>query len=176
MAKDNIAIDDSVMLIDTRRQTFNMQGIDNRRFMFNPRTGTLVLGYQQPPKMNTIVSTHAEEHDASGTKEPFDDFIRGWVGVNKREYKHGVLHFAPPVSKKNVEMFDKAFDTLAMFGNSGANGGTIIRGFGKPWEQPLSNVLGCVGKAKPSVRAQPQTAQPKQEAKPKKDARQDMEL
>jgi hypothetical protein len=27
------------------------------------------------------ISSHAEEHGRMGAKEPFDDFIRGWIGI-----------------------------------------------------------------------------------------------
>ena len=34
---------DALMLIDTRRMSFDMQEIENRRFMFSTQTGELIL-------------------------------------------------------------------------------------------------------------------------------------
>lgn len=42
--KEKIEIAADIMRIDTFTQTIDMQQIDNRRFLFNPRTGVLVLG------------------------------------------------------------------------------------------------------------------------------------
>lgn len=93
----NIPITDSIMRIDTSRYNFNMQDIENRRFMFNPKTATLILGYQH--RNGELVSSHAAEYASTGTGEPFDDFVRGWIGTSK-EYTDGVIHFAPSVSEK----------------------------------------------------------------------------
>ena len=71
----NIPITDSIMHIDTSRDNFNMPEIENRRFMFNPKTSTLILGYQH--KGGKLLSSHANEHGKAGTGESFDDFVRG---------------------------------------------------------------------------------------------------
>ena len=127
------------MRIDTRREYFNMLHIDNRRFMFNPHTGTLILGY--PYKGKKVISSHAEEHANADTGEPYDLFLRGWIGTDKRNYKYGVIHFAPSISSDNAEMFSKGFDTLEMFKENGADNKTVVRGFGRIWEQPFSNLI-----------------------------------
>jgi len=133
------------MLIDTKKQSFDMQEIQNRRFMYNPRSGALIFGAQYK-NSNKIISSHAAEHGACGTKEPYDDFIRGWIGTSPK-YKQGVIHFAPNIGKDSpAELFNRAFDTLTMFRENGAKDGTVIRGFGAVWEQPLSNIT-----AAPSV-------------------------
>jgi len=44
--RQKAGITDSIMLIDTKKQSFDMQEIQNRRFMYNPRSGTMILGYQ----------------------------------------------------------------------------------------------------------------------------------
>ena len=93
----NIPITDSIMRIDTSRDNFNMQDIENRRFMFSPKTATLILGYQY--RNGELVSSHADEYASTGISEPFDDFVRGWIGTSK-EYTDGVIHFAPSVSEK----------------------------------------------------------------------------
>lgn len=128
------------MLIDTKKQSFDIQAIQNRRFMFNPGTGTLILGFQYKSS-NKIISSHAAEHGACGTKEPYDAFIRGWVGTG-RQYKEGVIHFAPAIGKNSPEdIFNRAYDTLTMFRENSARDGTVIRGFGAVWEQPLSSII-----------------------------------
>ena len=126
------------MRIDTRREVFDMQAIENRRFMYQPQTGTLILGYQFHGK--DLVSSHAEEHHASGAQEPFDSFIRGWIGTG-RSYPDGVIHFAPNIDSRNTEQFDRAFSTLEMFRENNANGKTVIRGFGDKWEQSFSEIM-----------------------------------
>ena len=127
------------MRIDTRRECFNMLHIDNRRFMFNPQTGTLILGYSYKGKK--IVSSHAEEHANADTGEPYDLFLRGWIGTDKKNYKYGVIHFAPCISSDNAVMFSKGFDTLEMFKENGADNKTVVRGFGRIWEQPFSDLI-----------------------------------
>ena len=133
-----LEISNGLMLIDTNRTTFDMQTIQNRRFMFSPQTGELILGRQY--RGNALVKSHAEEHGESGAKAPFDSFLRGWVGTGK-DYKDGVIHFAPAIDARNPEQFDHAFSTVEMFARNGANGKTVIRGFGDVWEQPLSELI-----------------------------------
>ena len=126
------------MRIDTRRDTFNMSEIENRRFMYQPQTGTLILGRQY--HKSDMYGSHAEEHADSGASEPYDSFIRGWIGTGK-QYKHGVIHFSPSIDSRYPQQFDKGFSTLEMFAENGAVSDTVIRGFGDVWEQPLSNLL-----------------------------------
>ena len=112
------------MLIDTGRTAFDMRQIENRRFMFSPQSGELILGRQY--KGSQLYASHAEEHGKSGAKAPYDSFIRGWVGAG-RQYPHGVIHFAPNVESANVEQFERAFSTLEMFRENGAEGQTVIQ-------------------------------------------------
>lgn len=126
------------MLIDTGRMAFDMRQVQNRRFMYQPQTGTLILGYQY--KGGGVVSSHADEHDKSGATEPYDSFIRGWIGTG-RQYPNGVIHFAPAIPPDNAAAFDKAFSVLQMFSENGANENTVVRGFGSVWEQPISNFI-----------------------------------
>lgn len=176
--KECIPVENGLMLVDTRSQGFDMRDIQNRRFMYSPKTGALILGPQHA-EGKMIAGSHAEEHGNSGTKEPFDSFIRGWVGTG-RGYKNGVIHFAPPIDGKNTVFFNRAFDTLLMLRENGANDKTVVRGFGKAWEQPLSKALGggdSPGRGeKPSVRAQLKATPSKREPKPKTTVRPDMEL
>ena len=127
------------LLIDTKNQTFNMQEIDNRRFMFNPKTGILLLGAQFPSSRK-IRGSHAEDLSNAGIYSGYDDYVRGWVGVGK-DYPHGVIHFAPNVDDRNIDLYNRAFDTLEMFKQNGAEAETVVRSFGKQWEQPLCLIL-----------------------------------
>lgn len=136
--EQNIPISDALLLIDTRNDGFNMQQIKNRRFMFSPQTGELILGKQYRGRQ--LYKSHAEEHAESGARAPFDSFIRGWIGVGK-DYPQGVIHFAPHIESRNAELFDRAFDALELFAKNGAAGSTVIRGFGNQWEQPLKNSI-----------------------------------
>ena len=126
------------MLVDTKQDAFDMQRIKNRRFMFSPQTGELILGKQYRGRQ--LYQSHAEEHADSKAAAPFVSFIRGWIGTGG-EYPQGVIHFAPAIDSRNTELFDRAFDALEMFRANGAKGGTVIRGFGEQWEQPLQNIL-----------------------------------
>lgn len=67
-----------------------------------------------------------------------------------------MIHFAPCVDERNTKLFDRAFDTLEMFRENGALAGTVIRGFGARWEQPLSAILTDLQELeqKPSVKEQ----------------------
>ena len=157
------------MRIDTGTQTVDMQQIDNRRFMFDPDTGILVLG-RQYAETNLVNSSHAAELAGAGITKNFDHFIRGWIGTGG-DYPKGIIHFAPCVDARNIKLFERAFDTLEMFRNNGALAGTVIRGFGNRWEQSLSDILTDCREAerKPSVRQQlkeTKSVEPSGHAKP----------
>ena len=123
---------------NTRSMSFDMREIDNRRFMFSPQAGELILGRQY--RGGQLYKSHAEEHFDSGAKAPFDSFIRGWIGTG-RDYPDGVIHFAPNIGTDNITAFDNAFSTLQMFSENGAAGDTVVRGFGRKWEQPLKDII-----------------------------------
>ena len=136
--KRKVEIMRGLMNIDTNTEYFDMQDIENRRFMFSPQTGTLLLGVQY--SSNAIFYSHSEEYHKIGVREDFDRFVRGWVGVGK-DYKAGVIHFSPVVPASVPELFNKGFDTLKMFMENNATDNTIVRGFGRRWEQPLSDII-----------------------------------
>lgn len=144
------------MRIDTRTQAVDMQQIDNRRFMFSPKTGVLVLG-RQYKETSFVNASHAVELADAGITKGFDDFVRGWIGTGE-DYPKGVIHFAPCVDSRNISLLDRAFDTLEMFRENGALAGTVIRGFGARWEQPLSAIL-------PDLRGQEQKSSVKEQLK-----------
>ena len=128
-----------MMKLDVTVQAFDMQDISNRRFMYNPKTGILVLG-QQYGKTRGLPGSHADDLAQAGIRSGFDDFVRGWVGTGK-SYPAGVIHFAPNVDVQNVSLFNRAFDTLEMFQRNGALPDTVVRGFGRQWEQALSEAI-----------------------------------
>lgn len=171
--KTRLKIKDSLMLIDTATKAFDIQEIDNRRFMYEPKTGVLILG-EQYGKVKGLPGSHAEDLAKAAITVGYDDYVRGWVGTGK-EYPKGVIHFAPNVDERNITLFDRAFDTLEMFRENGAAAETVVRAFGKRWEQPLFSVLNSMPEPehKPSVKEQlrqkpEQNARPKQTPKSKK--------
>ena len=100
--KPKAELNAALMLLDTRSMSFDMREIDNRRFMFSPQTGELILGRQY--RGGQLYKSHAEEHFDSGAKAPFDSFIRGWIGTG-RDYPNGVIHFAPNIGTDNFVDF-----------------------------------------------------------------------
>ena len=50
----------ALMFLDTRSMSFDMREIDNRRFMFSPQAGELILGRQY--RGGQLYKSHAEEH------------------------------------------------------------------------------------------------------------------
>ncbi len=100
--KIKIPIVPEIMRIDTRTQAIDMQQIDNRRFMYNPDTGLLVLG-RQYAVTSLMDSSHAGELAAAGVTKDYDTFVRGWVGAGG-DYPVGVVHFAPSVDARNVNI------------------------------------------------------------------------
>lgn len=99
MQIEKTSITKELMRINTRRQIIDIQQIDNRRFMYNPKTGILVLGYQYAAT-STMVSSHANELADAGITKGYDDFVRGWIGTGG-DYPKGVIHFAPCVDKRS---------------------------------------------------------------------------
>lgn len=147
-----VGITDGLMLIDTATKSFDMQEIDNRRFMYEPKAGVLILG-RQYGKTSGLPGSHAEDLAKAGITIGYDDYVRGWVGTGKG-YPHGVIHFSPNVDERNIKLFDRAFSTLEMFKENGAVPETVVRAFGKRWEQPLFAILNGEPERKPSVTEQ----------------------
>lgn len=124
------------MVVNVRREIIDVLRITNRRFMYDPRTGVLLLGDETYGK--SIRSSHAQEFHDSQAGGRFDDYLRGWVGTSRR-YPRGIVHFAPAVS---MEQFDRGFDTLLMFARlEGINGDTVVRGFCSLPETRLDGIL-----------------------------------
>lgn len=133
-------ITSDIMLIHDDEH-FPFSDIDNRRFMYCPETGELILG-RQYASGDCLRSAHSIEHAESGTKTPFDSFARGWVG-NGGEYPYGVIHFAPHIDGADPDRFDAGFSTLLMFQRNGAMMETVVRGFGKIWERKMGGIIPC---------------------------------
>lgn len=134
-----VPIERRLMKLDVKAHKFNMQEIENRRFMYNPKSGVLILGYQYG-KTKGLPGSHADDFALAAIKQNYDDFVRGWVGTGKH-YPDGVIHFAPNIDRRNIPLFEKGFDTLEMFSANGARDKTVVRAFGDKWEQPLSSLL-----------------------------------
>ena len=110
--REKTAIVPGIMRIDTAPQAIDMQQIDNRRFMFHPGTGMLVMG-RQYAVTSMANSSHAQELADAGIRKDYDGFVRGWVGTGG-EYPYGVIHFGPSVDERNIaeraeEMTDRVF-------------------------------------------------------------------
>ena len=129
-------VEKSLMVIHVKREIIDILQITNRRFMYNPQTGILILGDEMYGK--NICSSHAQEFHESKAEGRFDDYLRGWIGTSK-SYPHGIIHFAPLVC---MAQFDRGFDTLHMFARlESVNGDTIVRGFCRLCEERLRNLL-----------------------------------
>jgi hypothetical protein len=111
---------------------FSVKGINNRRFMYNPKTSEILFSGSNIDK-----SSHAQEWYDVKVKGNFDDCVRGWIGWGG-SYRNGVIHFAPPIVGANI---NTGFDALLMFKRHGASDKTIVRGFGERREQSMEEVL-----------------------------------
>ena len=136
--KIKLSIKNDVMLIDTKRQIIDMLDITNRRFMYHPKSGELILGVQYKDEIWS--TSHAGEHGDSGSRQPFDEFVRGWVGCSG-VYNNGIIHFAPPIHTEFINQFEDGYSTIKMFLNNGANGETKIRGFGTQSEFKIKKIF-----------------------------------
>lgn len=135
---DKVTLNGSAMKINTETQVFDMRNISNRRFLFNPKTKTLILGEVEHGRK--LVSTHFQDHSLLGGKESFNDFVSGWVG-NGNGYENGVIHFTPPLPPVSSVIYNIGFPAIEMFRKNGATGKTVLRGFWKKWEMPLGEAL-----------------------------------
>lgn len=100
--------------------SFSVRGSRNRRFVYNSRTGELLLGGSSVSR-----SSHEREWMESGAQGRFDDCVRGWIGWGG-SYKEGIIHFAPPISSGE---FNDGYEAVQMFLRHGATGSTVLRGF-----------------------------------------------
>ena len=61
-----------LMVVNVKREIIDILQITNRRFMYNPQTGTLILGDEMYGK--SICSSHSQEFYASKAEGRFDDY------------------------------------------------------------------------------------------------------
>lgn len=137
-----------VTLVDLNKASVDFMGIENRRFMYHP-SGMLVLGAEDTC-LGENFSSHSEEfYEVCKMHEhelpPFDDFIRGWIGVGGA-YDNGIIHFAPNIISNDMAMFEKAFSFVEAALENGFSKETWLRGFGNKWEQKISEALGEEGR------------------------------
>lgn len=138
---------------------FPLLGNYNRRFMFCPGTGELILGTD-----NIRSSTHGDEHYQSRAVGDYRDFIRGWVGCG-RGYAAAIIHFAPGFRESSFagdpKLFADFVATLRMFVGCGATSETILRGAGASrWELPFGQAYPELLSAPPAVSRSRKRAQP----------------
>lgn len=136
-----VEISDRLQVINLKKNRTDLSRVDNRRFMLNPKTGTLILGDEKYGHgADLVAGSHSEEFFDSGVKENFDDFIRGWIGYTARgRYKNGIIHFAPSISAEN---FDNGFDVIQFLrAQNGVNERTVIRGFGTIGEETIKDLF-----------------------------------
>lgn len=120
--------------------SFDIKDVGNRRFLYNQKTGQLVLGRRDPVTKSGLSGSHAEDFHDSGADGNFDDYVRGWVGNSR---SNAIIHFAPPVTKEIMRSYpayaDSAIGVIQRFIQAGANGKTILRNFNGIHEDKLAN-------------------------------------
>ena len=143
---DHISITNRLQVFHLKNQSTDLSKIGNRRFMYHP-SGTLILGDETKLQPGSgLYASHAIEHGLAeeliGHKlPPFDSFCRGWIGTSK-QYSHGLIHFAPPITTDYLPHYNTAFDFIEISQKNGFTENTILRGFCDEWEQPISHMLG----------------------------------
>ena len=160
----HIDITNGIMRIDTNTETFDIQEIQNRRFMYSPQTGILVLGIQIPT--NDYFYRCDAERPHYGGRRNFEGYISGWING-------GGIHFLPSVPTRVQSFYNKALDAIVMFYRNNANMKTAIRGFGKPEPQPLENII---TEREVDLMARQQAARKAETAEPSRSSVQTIEL
>lgn len=133
-----------LICVNLARERVDLSKIDNRRFMYHP-DGWLILGAEDvvSRKKDGLLKSHAEEYyEASLTEKlpPFDEFVRGWIGVGGA-YKDGIVHFAPHIPSRDIVLFEKAFDFVEAVLRNGFSDKAVLRGFPGAWEQTVFDVF-----------------------------------
>ena len=128
----HVDITNGIMRIDTNTETFDIQQIQNRRFMYNPQTGTLILSVQT--QCNDYFYRCDARRPRYGGRRNFEGYISGWING-------GNIHFLPSVPTSVRSFYNKALDAIVMFYRNNANMKTAIRGFGQSEPQPLENII-----------------------------------
>lgn len=136
-----MVLDNGLVCVNLNNTNVDLSKIENRRFMFHPK-GWLVLGEEDVCR-GKLFKSHAEEY-YEATKlhslPAFDSFVRGWIGVGGG-YPKGVVHFAPNIPSKDIELFDKAFSFVETVLKNGFSKDAVLRGFPGDWEQTIRKVI-----------------------------------
>lgn len=135
-----IELNEGVTLLNTRTETFDINDIQNRRFMYSRKHHTLLLGDSESGL--TITGSHAEEFKNSKAPGSFDDYIRGWIGYNESNYKSGIIHFAPEINNHSLHEGISCLDYFLMAKGIGAD--TAIRGFKNIPETKMKDIMPSV--------------------------------
>lgn len=134
--RTNRQITKSLMVVNVKLETIDILQITNRRFMYNPQNGFMILGDEIYGK--NIRSSHSQEFYSSKAEGCFDDYLRGWIGTSA-VYSCGIIHFAPAIS---IQLFDKGIDMLQMLTKLvGVSYDTMIRGFCNLPEEKIGDLL-----------------------------------
>ncbi len=138
-------ISDYLEVFDLNQTQIDLLTIENRRFMYHS-DGILILGAEDTTKSSRgILKSHAEEYGEAEEffdqkLPPYDEFVRGWIGVGKH-YPHGIIHFAPHIPSMCGSCFNVAFDFVEKATQNGFDKNSVLRGFGEVWERPVFDVL-----------------------------------
>lgn len=131
--KSEVPFSTGLMVIDTRNEYTEHTQTKNRRFMFAPESGVLILGDESK---GIEKGSHAEEFYDANAPGNFDDYVRGWIGFG-RSYNNGIIHFSPPIQSSNL---NTGFETLYMFAGQGITEKAVVRGFDKG-EVPIGRII-----------------------------------
>jgi hypothetical protein len=143
---DFASISKYLEVFDLKQMQIDLSTIQNRRFMYHS-DGILILGAEDATKRSRgIQKSHAEEYGeaerlAGKALPPYDEFVRGWIGVGK-DYPNGIIHFAPHIPSSCGLYFDTAFEFIEVALENGFVQNSVLRGFGEVWERPVSDVVG----------------------------------
>lgn len=92
----------ALMVINIKQEIIDILQITNRRFMYNPKIGSLILGDEVYGK--NICSSHSQEFYVSKADGHFDDYCVGGL-----EYQKGIhvgLFILPLLSARNSSIED----------------------------------------------------------------------
>lgn len=136
--KTKIVLRNDTMQIDLQKQEIDLKEIHNRKFLYNPDIGKLLLSAEYGPGFKPVLGVDIEHFVMPAHR---DQFICGWVGTSS-EYPNGIIHFTPSAHfdtkhKSIYQDYERAFLTLEMFEANGADKDTVIRNFGNVYEQPF---------------------------------------
>ena len=128
-----------IVTLDTNWERFDLAEIDCRRFLYNPRTGTLVFGKETEYSLNAP-ENHAEEFYQARVPggERFDEFARGWILGGGPEC---CIDFHGLIGPMTEERFNRNFSTLEMFRANGAGAEAIVKNFGTKLLEKMRDYL-----------------------------------